>query len=103
MARLLRLTFGPGTDDNKSEIRRGAARTELIFVNGRDQLRRSRIERSQSKLPSAAMKAATYVRAAALSTLFTPATSAPGCTIPICCKIILARREASNSTGRVIN
>src|SRR6266513_2400149 len=31
MARFLFLTFGPGTDDNKSEIRRGAARTEFIF------------------------------------------------------------------------
>jgi len=31
MARLFVLTFGLGGDDNKSEIRRGAVRTWLIF------------------------------------------------------------------------
>jgi len=35
MARLLVLTFGRGADDNKSEMRRGAVRTWLIFKRRR--------------------------------------------------------------------
>ena len=50
---------------------------------------------------SAASAPATYVRAAALSTLFTPACSPPGPTRPSSRSWPAARLEALNSTGSV--
>src|SRR5205809_729196 len=55
--------LAPKSDDNKSEIRRAGNATDgsIIFFKrgGANQLRRSRTETNQSKLPNAAMNAAT--------------------------------------------
>src|SRR6184192_2607259 len=103
MARFLFLTFGPGTDDNKSEIRRGAARTEFIFSTEDALAPAIAHGEKPEQIAERGDEGGDVGEGGGVEHTVYARDLTPGCTIPICCKIILARREASNSTGSVIN